>query len=123
MYTIKITAEGSSGKGIYIGRPSYYQNPFPTKYSKYSKNIFPLKKSLKMYEKYLEKIKIDRLVEELYKNKKIELNCFCINRTYNDKSELENKKITCHGEILAKKIYDELELYIQNKTNIDMGLQ
>ncbi|AMM40702.1 hypothetical protein HS1_000898 [Candidatus Desulfofervidus auxilii] len=100
---IKITNQGFKGKGIYIGRPSPYGNPYPTKKSQFSDKVYSLKESLRMYAKKVDKGEIDisELVEK-YKNEgSLVLDCFCTNRIIQDISDIEPENFVCHGEVLA----------------------
>ena len=101
--SIKITNQGFREEGIYIGRPSPYGNPYPTKKSRFSDKVYPLRESLKMYAKKIDKGEIDisELVEK-YKNEgSLVLDCFCTNRVIQDISDIELEKCVCHGEVLA----------------------
>ena len=101
--SIKITNQGFRGEGIYIGRPSPYGNPYPTKKSRFSDKVYPLKKSLKMYAEKIDKGEIDisELVEKYRKEGCLVLDCFCTNRVIQDISDIELEKCVCHGEVLA----------------------
>lgn len=100
--SITITKKGPRGNGIYIGRPSKYGNPYPTKKSKFNDTIFPLAESLKRYREDIENGTID--LSELMKTYKetgtLTLDCFCIERTITKPCSAT----TCHGEIIANYI-------------------
>ena len=101
--SIKITNQGFKGKGIYIGRPSPWGNPYPTKKSQFSKRVYSLKESLRMYAKKVVKGEIDisKLVEKYRDEGSLVLDCFCTNRIIQDISDIEPKNCVCHGEVLA----------------------
>ena len=100
---IKITNQGFKEKGIYIGRPSPYGNPYPTKNSRFSDKVYSLKESLRMYAKKVDKGEIDisELVEKYRKEGCLVLDCFCTNRVIQDISDIELENCVCHGEVLA----------------------
>lgn len=100
---IEITKKGLRGTGTYIGRPSPYGNPFPTKKSKYSKEIYTLEKSLKKYESLIRHgvINISDLVNKYNKDGKLILDCYCINKTINAHTEIDLDNCKCHGEIIT----------------------
>jgi hypothetical protein len=110
-YKIKITNLGKNDKYIYIGRPSLWQNPFPTKSSKFSPNVYPLEESLKKYqEETLSKLKVKNFVKLLLENNEITLSCFCIEKTITINNYKINETPKCHGELLAEKIFEALKL-------------
>lgn len=100
--SITITKKGPRGNGIYIGRPSKYGNPFPTKKSKFNDTIFPLAESLKRYREDIENGTIDlsELVKIYKETGTLTLDCFCIERTISKPCTAT----TCHGEIIANYI-------------------
>lgn len=112
METIYITKNGIKSigkeKGIYIGRPSSFGNPYITKKSKYGNKIITLKDSLELYEDLLinNKVELKYLVDYLQRFGKLQLDCFCINRTVTKDSDFENP--ICHGELLAKYIFKKI---------------
>jgi hypothetical protein len=105
-----IDREGFKSDGIYIGRPSIWGNPYAVKRSKYSKRIYSLKESLRLYRKYfLRRLMEDKdfrekfceLVEKLRKDKVIKLNCFCTNKVIKSYREVDLENCKCHGEMIA----------------------
>ena len=107
-----ITSQGFGGKGRYIGRSKnirlgIFGNPYPTKKSKFSKEIYPLQKSLELYAKWIEKQyrenpifkeETDKLVRELKEKGEVVLDCFCANLEVASENHKPQK---CHGEVLA----------------------
>jgi len=98
---------------IYIGRPSKFQNPFPTKPSKFSTLKYSHEESMKMFFKYFEKEittnqnLIKNIEVILNNNIDLTLSCFCIHRKFTLK-EYENFNlldVTCHGEIISYFIF------------------
>lgn len=121
-YTINIIKKGASTtSGIYIGRGSEYGNPFPVKPSQFTDEIYTLKESLKLYkETVLPKLNIDKLVDELEKKDEITLSCFCINTKLKKGSNSGGHH--CHGELIAEKVFDELEKRINMDKVVKLGL-
>lgn len=107
-YYIKLSNKGfKNKKAYYIGRPSSYANPFPTKISKYSDTIYTLSNSLKKYEEeVLYTIDIKEMISDIKRNGYITLSCFCINMTINKYHDYSD--CLCHGELIAKRIFEEL---------------
>ena len=111
-FKVVITDRGLKGSGRYIGRhkdpiKGIFGNPFPTKPSKFSKKVFPLNESLKLYESYLrKKLKTDttfrkefeKLLTRLKTEGKVVLDCFCTNTVITSPNHKPRK---CHGEVLA----------------------
>jgi len=65
---IRITSKGFKGKGVYVGRPSVFGNPYPIKKSKHSDKVYSLRESLESYEKYfISNILPSKEFEELIK--------------------------------------------------------
>jgi len=107
-YLINIVDRGKliGDKGTYIGRPSIYQNPYSTKKSKFKKNIYPHKESMKLYEeKQLPKLKFSSLVKELKEKGEITISCSCINKTLDSRTFIKPENPKCHGELIANKIF------------------
>jgi hypothetical protein len=117
---IHITKQGFKlNDGIYIGRGSIFGNPFPTKRSKYSTNVYSLKESLILYHRYflnkvIQKTQFHELVETFITvPETLVLNCFCINRVFtfdefqviNNKGQIPFDRFRCHGEIIAFYIF------------------
>ena len=107
---IIITNNGFKGKGIYIGRPSIFGNPFPVKKSKYSDKIYSLKASLEKYKIYFEKrlkederfrTEFNKLLKILKVNKCLVLDCFCTNKVVSSIDDIDLDSCVCHGEIIA----------------------
>jgi len=76
---IRITNQGFNGKGVYVGRPSVFGNPFPTKVSKYSKKVYSLRESLNLYMEHFEQNLLQSeefrdLINQYRKNNFIQLN-------------------------------------------------
>lgn len=107
---VLITNDGFKGRGIYIGRPSIYGNPFPTKKSKIrSEKIYSISESLLNYQEYLNTLSESRLLE-FYKNlnclNSVVIDCFCIfDRFINFTDFPQNIECNCHGQILVKTLY------------------
>jgi len=85
---ISITNQGFNGKGVYVGRPSVFGNPFPIKVSKYSKKIYSIHDSLNLYMEYFKQNllwseEFRNLINQYRKNNFIQLDCWCINSTLN----------------------------------------
>jgi len=106
---IKEGADLSDTSFIYIGRPSKFKNPFPTKPSKFSTLKYSHEESMKMFYKYFEKeITTNEELKKYIKNKLEEVNnftlsCFCIHKSFT-KKDYDNFNIldtTCHGEIIS----------------------
>ena len=108
---IRLTNRGFRGKGIYIGRPSKWGNPYPVKRSKFSNKTYSLSDSLLLYLKLVQEGKIDYLsLKDRMHDGLLVLDCFCINSSYSkdDLQYLETeifkkhcRNLKCHGEILA----------------------
>jgi len=103
---IRITRRGFSGGGVYIGRPSVFGNPFPTKRSKYSTKVYTLRESLSLYKRHFESkilhsAEFRSLVEEYRKRGYLELDCWCINKTVTSIEDIDMDNCKCHGEIIA----------------------
>ncbi|MCD6262331.1 MAG: DUF4326 domain-containing protein [Deltaproteobacteria bacterium] len=100
---IRITSHGLNGTGIYIGRPSRYGNPYPTKRSRFSSKIYPLHESLKLYSKLVEEGKMDisRLEMQYVKDGFLILDCWCIDKIVSSLEDVNPDSWRCHGEILA----------------------
>ena len=107
---IIITNNGFRGKGIYIGRPSIWGNPFPVKKSKYSDKIYSLKASLEKYKIYFEKrlkederfrTEFNKLLKILKVNKCLVLDCFCTNKVVSSINDINLDSCIYHGEIIA----------------------
>ncbi len=117
---ILIGNQGFKGKGFYIGRGKYsvFGNPFPTKRSKFERKVYSLEESLRKYREYFEKKlendpafkrEFEKLLMVLRRNKKIELNCFCIEKEIKDLNDIDLENCKCHGEIIAWHLLKELE--------------
>lgn len=107
---INLTNKGmNADSGFYIGRGSIYGNSYLTKPSKYPGKIYKLDESLALYERDLieGKIDISDLIQHIFSWDIINLNCFCINRRLTEESTYSN--IKCHGEIIAKHIFERLK--------------
>lgn len=103
-----------------IGRPTQYQNPYPTKPSAFSSEIFSHNESLTKYKyEQLPKINVSELVKELRENKEIILSCSCIEKTC---SKTPKEITTCHGELLAEKVYKELDMELKKEQKITIGI-
>ncbi len=103
---IRITSRGRRGKGVYVGRPSIFGNPFPVKKSKFSKEVYPLKKSLELYAKYFEENllkskEFEDLVNKYRKDGYLELDCYCIDREIRRSEEVKLSECKCHAELIA----------------------
>lgn len=121
-YTIKIISKGAkSTSGIYIGRGSEYGNPYPTKPSTFSDEIYTLSESLSLYkENVIPKLNLKPLIEKLEENEELTLSCFCVNTKM--KSSDQNKKCRCHGELIAGEIFKQLELKLQKTKIVKLGM-
>jgi len=111
-FKVVITNRGLKGSGRYIGRhkdknKGIFGNPFPTKPSKFSKKVFPLNESLKLYESYFrEKLKTDttfrkefeKLLMRLKNEGNVVLDCYCVNAVI---TSPDHKPKKYHGEVIA----------------------
>ena len=123
-YKIKLSKNGFLKKPaehvFNIGRPTQYQNPFPTKPSAHSSEIYSHNESLTKYKREtLPKINVKDLVKKLKENKEIVLSCSCVEKTC---SKELNHIPTCHGELLATKVYEELELELKKDKKLRIGI-
>lgn len=111
---IRITSKGFKGKGIYVGRPSPFGNPYPTKRSKYSKRVFPLKESLYLYEDFFKETilgsrEFNELVSKYRKEGYLELDCWCVDKEIYNLTDVKREHLKCHAEIIAFYILKENE--------------
>lgn len=125
---ILLNKGAKSEKGVYIGRGSPYGNPFPTKPSAYSDEIYKLEESLKLFkEKTIPTLNLEPLVKELKEKGEITLSCFCKNSQITSNNQSNNK--TCHGEIIAEEVFNllnrdkKLIIGITGHTNIEKANQ
>jgi hypothetical protein len=113
---ISIINEGANmtdTNAVYIGRPSKFQNPFPTKPSKFSTLKYSHEESMKMFFKYFEKEittnkeLIKNINFMLDNNSNLILSCFCIHRKFNleEYKKFNLLDVTCHGEIISYFIF------------------
>jgi len=103
---VKITNEGFKGKGVYVGRPSVFGNPYPVKKSKHSDKVYSLKKSLELYTQHFEENilrskQFEELVKKYRKKGYVELDCWCVNRKIQRSEEVRLEECRCHAEIIA----------------------
>jgi len=100
---IRITSQGFRGTGVYIGRPSRYGNPYPTKRSRFSTKTYPLQESLKLYSELVEEGKMDisRLELQYVTDKFLVLDCWCIDKIISSLEDVDPSSWRCHGEVLA----------------------
>lgn len=111
---ILITNTGAkTNNSTYIGRPGELGNPFATKPSKFSTNIYSHDESMKMYFKYIRKEyakegKLKEEIDSLITSNNHTISCFCIHKifTQNDYDNFDLKKVTCHGEIISHFIFE-----------------
>jgi predicted NAD-dependent protein-ADP-ribosyltransferase YbiA (DUF1768 family)/O-acetyl-ADP-ribose deacetylase (regulator of RNase III) len=125
-YKIKITNTGylknpSKDNIISIGRPTKYQNPFPTKPSIFTDEIYPHKISMQKYKnETIPKVDVSELVKILKEQKELTLSCSCIKKNCSHDSNFNNPR--CHGEILAEKVYKELKKDLKMEEKIYIGI-
>ena len=110
---IKVTSRGFKGKGVYVGRPSPFGNPFPTRRSKFSDRVYPLEESLKLYEEHfrenlLGSREFKELVERYKEEGYLELDCWCVDREIRSSEEVNVEECRCHAEIIAFYILSEV---------------
>ena len=110
---IKLTSRGFKGKGVYVGRPSPFGNPFPTRRSKFSDRVYPLEESLKLYEEHfrenlLGSREFKELVERYKEEGYLELDCWCTDREIRSSGEVKVEECRCHAEIIAFYILSEV---------------
>lgn len=110
---IRITNKGFRGRGLYVGRPSPFGNPFPVKRSRFSRRVYSLEDSLEKYREYFYrkflqtaegKKTIEKLAREYAEKGYLELDCWCINKVIKDIREIDifaTEKLRCHAEIVA----------------------
>ena len=103
---IKITSRGFKGKGVYVGRPSPFGNPFPTRKSKFSDEVYSLEESLELYRKHFEENllgsrEFGELVERYRKEGYLELDCWCVDREIRRSEEVDMERCRCHAEVIA----------------------
>lgn len=102
---IRVTKDGYRGKGIYVGCPSKWGNPFRLR--KHG-GQYSLRESLREYTQWVK----DRpeLVKELarvYKKQGyLQLDCWCVDKVYENVNEI--KSVRCHAEILAWLVLKEV---------------
>jgi len=106
---IRITSKGFKGKGVYVGRPSVFGNPYPTKKSKYSNKVYSLRESLELYEKYfisniLPTKEFEELIKMYRKEEYLELDCWCVDREIRRFEDVDISRCKCHAEIIASAI-------------------